>query len=314
MKQLLIVSWIGFCTSIAWASDTAKVAAADWQDEIKYTVNFDLQRFRETHLGQQILDMARKEMANAVEGGSEETIAEALGFDPLLETQRIIVMGSTFDDPVEDLCIVMVLGNTAGNVEGLVLAAPGYQSSEHGDYVIHEVHEDEMEAFAAVHSGRSKSIVAAGKRERLIEVLDWMDNGGRLAEKRPENGAFIQVSVNELPMSEFPDGPPANIAKMIRSIDLMLIPKNEDFQVKLRAESKDEQTAKQLQQLVQGAVALVGLAKEEIGEQEGEMLVRVAESLDASSEGSTIEVNLTISQEVVTELLENNDIDFDLDF
>ena len=54
--------------------------------------------------------------------------AEAIGLDPRTDIGEVVVFGDGFDET--DATVVANLGSTTGNLEGWILAAPGYRSED----------------------------------------------------------------------------------------------------------------------------------------------------------------------------------------
>ena len=125
------------------------------QTGAKFIVQLDLDAFRNSKVGGQLFEAATQAAMQELEDDGEkiDQIKEALGFDPLTEIHGVTIFGSDFDSPEDHLQLVVRMGKTTGNLEGMVLALPGYESSEYGDYVIHSASpDDDMQVFAAAAS------------------------------------------------------------------------------------------------------------------------------------------------------------------
>ena len=150
-------------------------------DDAKFAVHLDLKAFRKTELGERMIHAIKKIAAEEIsdENGEQaiEQIEETLGFDPLEEVQSLTVVGTDFDSPERNLRMVLKMRETTGNLEGLLLALPGYDSSEFGDHTIHTAAPDgEMRVYGAIHESDSKDkqIVVSTKRADVENMLRMM--------------------------------------------------------------------------------------------------------------------------------------------
>ena len=284
-----------------------------------FAVHLNLKAFRHTDLGNRMLeavkDLAAEEISS--DNGDEvlEQLEQTLGFDPIEELQGITIAGTDFESPERNLKMVLQLQKTSGNLEGLLLALPGYESYKHGDHVIHTVApEDADRIYGSIHEKNSgeKQIFVATDRDDVESMLDravQSDSDHVLAseigQELYQRDAFAAIRLRELPIDELDlEGPPANIAKLLNGLGLILSNDNDQCRIDISMSTKNEREAEQLQQLAQGIVAMIGLARAE--DQEDEELERIHEllqNLKVQREGTDVEIQLSVPNQVLLEFL-----------
>lgn len=272
----------------------------------KFIVQLDLDAFRASRVGSQLFEAATQAAMNEL-GDDEEKldqVREALGFDPLTEIHGFTLFGSDFDSPEDDLQVVIRMGKTTGNLEGMVLALPEYESSDYGDHVIHSAQpDDDMQVFAVIYEDNdgNHSVVAATRRAAVEKMLDTMSEEISVAPQLAP-GAFLSVNILELPMDQIGDGPQENIAKLLRQISLTVSEADENFAIHLSLSTEDEQKAEQLRQMAQGVVAMIGFVQDE-GDDDLKMVQELLRGLTVQRDEATITLDLEIPTEKVIEFL-----------
>jgi len=281
-----------------------------------FVVRIQLDALRETNLGAKLIT-AVKTLA-AEEFGNEkspedafEDVEKALGFDPFDELRSINIIGHDIEDPFEGIQVVIGMGNTTGNLEGLLLALPGYQSSEHGDHLIHSVSpDDDIRIFGAIHGGRKKQIVIATTIGDTKSMLDTLDDSGSTSPSDIDSAKFgksdsiVDVRVNKIPDMDDLDGPPKTIARLIKQIVVNIKEERGALNVTLRLTAADEKRAEQLQQLAQGVVAMVSLMRDsDDADEDLKMVADIVDGLKVERDGELVELNLDLPEEQLIEFL-----------
>ncbi len=313
--QLLALLWIGLAPLAARAEDKLSVPA-----EAKFVVQVDLDKFRQTRLGGRLLDSVKRMAQQEVEqgtGGGLEQVEEALGFDPFEELHGVTIVGSSYDDPEESLRLVLQLGQTTGNLEGLLLALPGYDSSEHGGHTIHSMSDGGMHGFGAIYKDASgmHRVVAAPNRQDVIAMLDGLSGDSQGAQKEISlgvpAGTFASVQVLELPLDQLDEGePPANVVKLLTSVSLTVSGVDDKgLAVELSLGTKEEKRAEQIQQLLQGLSAMVSLAESQIvDDQDAQKALELLKGLAIDRDGTQVSLRVDVPEEIVLKLLEEADL------
>ncbi|MFN3192542.1 MAG: hypothetical protein ACE361_18665 [Aureliella sp.] len=289
--------------------------ADDGDADAKFVVQLDLRAFRKTEIGSTLLNSIEAMAAQEIGSEGDDVLAkveEAVGFDPLEEIQSIVIRGNDFESPEDNLDIMIQLGETSGNLEGLALAAPGYESEEHGKYTIHRMSEGDMEAFATIHtdSKGDKCVVATTKRSRLMDLLESM--GGRSTGKRLASGVFAHVELLKFPKEVYEQDQAANVVRMIKRLYVDVGQKGDELQVDLVLAAQKEKQAEQIKQLADGAKAFVGLFKDEIGDDEdAQMVLSLLERLTVERDEKQVKVHFAVPESMVKDLLhEEMDLSF----
>ncbi|MCA9140450.1 MAG: hypothetical protein KDB00_26950, partial [Planctomycetales bacterium] len=177
------------CT-VAKAGDPSILVPAD----VKVAGHLDVTKLRANPIGQQLVDAFSTGIAASLNSDSEsaspDEMIQAVGFDPIVETQGITALCSDFDNPKQNVVVVIELQKTSGNLAGLLLAMPEYKSIIHRDYQIHSVVLEGDRLFGAIHTdGKgTKRIVAAMSETPVQRVLDHFDGqtGAELSRRLPQ--------------------------------------------------------------------------------------------------------------------------------
>lgn len=143
----------------------------------KLAIQVDIATFGGTALGKKLLQLTRTMASEEIGEGADdvdENVKMALGFDPLTEIQSILVMSSSFEELESGLHVIVKLGKTTGNLEGLMLALPEHKTVEHGEHTIHSAADEDIEGFVAIHTDeeQSKWILGSSDIESVRVMLD----------------------------------------------------------------------------------------------------------------------------------------------
>lgn len=286
----------------------APLVTADETPVYVAKVNFD--EFRKTNIGKKLMllveAMAKEELGG--EGDAVQKITEGLGFNPMEELQSVTVMADSRDLPDESLRVVISLGKTTGNLEGLVLTLPGYDSEEIGEHTIHSADLDGQPAFAAIRESRgNKQVVAAMSRSNLMDLLDG--KGGKVPALPNGEPTLLQIHASELPpqlKEEFGDNHPLNTAiKLISSFMVVVTADDDSFGVTLRINATSEKKADQIKQLAQGARALLSLMEDDLKQDKDFMAVKsILDEVKFGHEGKTFSASVDVPEQFIMKFLQ----------
>ncbi|MEM0927340.1 MAG: hypothetical protein AAGJ83_14945, partial [Planctomycetota bacterium] len=189
------------------------------------TVQLDFDAFNESKLGRSLIQAGTNLAAQQLEKDPEEAmtaVIESLGFDPMEQEIRIAAQVSSFDDPMDGLIIDVQMKDSTGNLEGLLLAAPGYQETKVGGQTFHSVSMDGETFFIAFCDGSNgkKRMIAGPSQSAITDCIDAIKTGS--ASDVDSGGEMVLVQLHQMPeeLSEVP--PVANIAGMIRETSLSI--------------------------------------------------------------------------------------------
>lgn len=291
----------------------------------KFFLHVDVNAFRATGLGGRLFEMARKEAMREIsqngKDGDFEKMKETIGFDPFAELQAVTIVGSSFEDPENAVQLVLTLKKTTGNLEGLALALPNHESVEYGKHEIHSAAEDEEgdeRMHAAVHTDRKgqKRIVAARRIGDIKNMLDTLDGRGRgnskavkLALKRNN---FVHIELLEIPTDQLERGPQAKAARMLEGLSLKIGSQDDAIAVSVSLKTKQEKHAEQIQQLVQGLVAMLQLANDD--DEDVQRAREFLNSLKVDRDGNQVHLHLSVPEAELIDLIENEmeSLNFDI--
>ncbi|MBN1589232.1 MAG: hypothetical protein JW888_06940 [Pirellulales bacterium] len=327
-KTALLAALAVFLTfpTFATAQQKAGSSSDDALANRKFAICVNVAAFRETPLGAKLFEVFRQKAVAQIERhhksqDAPEKIKKVLGFDPFEEIKGITVIGSDYDDPEKDLKVVVHMGKTTGNLEGLLLARPDYESSTYGDYVIHTAAPTSFfgksgphRSYGAVRTDSSgiKTVALAVSREGVIELLDAIEQDtlfDRLG--LPEaHKALLSVYLEERPKdkTEIERKLPAasNAAKLIQRVAFMIYDREGDFQCKMVLTAKQDQQAEQLRQMAEGLAAMAALAEPARGEEEKvKAAQKLLEGLKVTRNGSEVTLELKVPGEAVVRLLKD---------
>lgn len=322
MRSLLFAGFFGLlCLS------PDRLQAEDREVKIpegaKFLLHVDVTAFRQTTLGGHLFEMARKEAMREItrkgKDGDFEKVKEAIGFDPFSELQAVTIVGSSFRDPGESLQLILTLRQTTGNLEGLALTLPNHESTEYKKHEIHSAAEDGDERMhAAIHTDPSgqKRIVAArriGDVKNMLDTLDGRRRGSSKAVKlatRQKN--FVNIELLEIPTDQLERGPQVKAARMLQGISLKVGEKDESIAITATLRTREEKKAEQIQQLVQGLVAMLHLANDE--NEEVQRAREFLDSLKVTRDGTEVQLKLAIPEADLIDLIEEemDSIGFDI--
>lgn len=287
-------------------------------DGAAFAVRVNLEQARRTSLGKKLIraaqEIAKEEIGDDGDGEKVfQEVEKALGFDPIEELRSLTVFGSDFEDPIEGLQIVVGLKKTTGNLEGLLLAIPGYEQSKHKRYTIHSAApDDDIRVYGAIHEDdrNNKHIVAAHKRSDLTSMLDALRDhrsdsspSDARSSSRHRN-TLIDVQLERLPEIDDLEGPPAAVAKLLKRTSVSVFEQDDELIVELSITTDDEKQAEQIQQLCQGLAAMVGLAESiEEGSEELELAAELLDGLEVDRNGSQVQLQLEVPEELIIKIL-----------
>ena len=295
------------------------VASADeavGRDAPVVSIQVDLSKFAKSSLGEALIQagitLAAAEMDKDPKAAMD-AVVKSLGFNPLEQEIKINASVMDLEDPLDGLRLDVQLKDSTGNLEGLLLAAPEYRKSSYGEHTIHAATVDgnDKNVFAAFHtsdSGRKHITVAATEAvvKASLDRLEQEPAGAGLHEM--SEGQFVSVRLLSMP-AELSQVPPiATIGKMVNECSIELSEEAESLVAKIRLVTTSEEQATQIQQLAQGAVAMVGLFKEEIRAELGDEVfasnvIPILDQIQVNREGNAVTVETRIPESLVIEFL-----------
>ena len=296
-------------------AETARVP-----QDTKFVVHLDVPAFQQNPCGQKLIEFAKSKAAEALADKLKDDAAppleklyEVLGFDPLTEIRSIVVSSSDYDEPDKSLVLRIAMRKTTGNIEGLLLGLPGYASESYGAYQIHTASpEQDRHAYGAIHTGAdgNKTLLLSVQREALTGLLDQLDGKAspsdavRDVDLGIDSKSLLSVHVLELPTEKL-EGPPANIAKIIKSLAFNIRDNAGDIRLTLSMTADDAQHAEQLRQMAQGLAAMAEFAQSVDPEDEDlKKIQQVVRGVKSERNEQSVQIHLDVASAEVTRFLQ----------
>ncbi|MEO1617522.1 MAG: hypothetical protein AAFV88_16840 [Planctomycetota bacterium] len=277
-------------------------------------IDLDLDTLAESEIGKLLLEAGIKLTAQQMEKDPEkamEALIESLGFDPMKQAIHLTATIDSLDDPIEGLSVNVRFKDSTGNLEGFLLAAPDYKSTTEGGHTVHVVtFEGEVIhiVFGDASSGE-KHVIASSSKKYVMDELGELDSQSASDQTtKVTDGKMLAIELLSIP-EEIADQPPfANIANMMSSCDLSIHEEDENLVVQFSMTATDEQRATQMQQLVQGGVAMIGLFKDEIqkeleDEDVASSVIPVLNQIKVNRKKATVTIQSMIPETLIIDFL-----------
>lgn len=291
-------------------------------DDAQFVFQIDLQAIQQSSLGRKLIDMAKQAAAEEIgkqKGGRAgddplEKVRESLGFDPLTEVQRIVVTASDFEHPEKSLMIWLHMKKTTGNLEGLLLGLPNYESEAYGKHEIHSAKPDNDRVFGAIHrDGNDDHVVLISpNRSALEHQLDLLDkksklrDGFKIVSLGSDQKSLLSAQVLKFPLEEMGEGPHTNVAKRLKSLTFAILEQDDDVDLRLQMETETEKQAQQIRQMVQGLIAMVEFAQSmETEDEDLKQAVEFLKDAKSSVDGTTVKMRLRLPADAIERAIRN---------
>ncbi len=288
----------------------------------KFSIQIDFNAIKETKLGAMLFEMAKKKAIEELgkEGGEEAGLAKLtkmLGMDPFEEIQTITLSSGEYEHPEKSLLAIVQLKKSAGNLEGLVLGLPEYESVEYKENQIHSVAPDKkMRVYGAIHGkeDQNRTIILTPNKGTIESVLDELDS--KLStESNFSESPLVRVQLFEIPNDKIGKGPQANIAKIVKTFMLDVEEASDNIAFTAKMTTDTDKQAEQVRQMAQGVIAMVDFAQNMDSEDKDlkkfrEMLV----GLKATRAGTDVQVGLTLkADKIAAAIAEEFDLKLEVD-
>jgi hypothetical protein len=253
-------------------------------DDSKFVVNVDLQALQATQVGGKLMNFVRENIAeefhksgqkaNKSHNGKDDReptgqvafdkVREALGMNPLEEVRGLVISAADFEHPEKSMLVQLMLGKNKGNIEGLLVSLPGYESEEVGDLTIHSAKpDDSTRVYGCLVKGAdgNHACYIASKREQILELglRNRSTSNMKSIDIQQDRKTFLTLQVTQMPTVEFGEGPQTNIAKLISGLVVTLSEDSDNLELRSTLEAGSKKKAEQLKQALQGFIAVAEL-------------------------------------------------------
>lgn len=259
----------------------------------------------ESEFGQAMLREVEMQRPEALE--KLEAFNEMLGLDLLRGTDEAVLFGTGFER--SDAHFAIDLGQHAGNLEGLLIAAPEYASETYGDVLIHSIRSDDAARFdpqakrlyiaILPHPASGRWLMLGSHKQPRVEAMvdQVRDRRAVLTDRPMPAGVFLQMSVNQRPPRlDQRRGPGSNIAAMLDGLT-MTAAADKRVTMAMEAQVIDALRARQVAQLAQGGIAAVQLAGADNPKAEQLALLLRHAKVEHNEGEATVRVTLSLSAE-----------------
>lgn len=242
-----------------------------------FILNLDLQAVRKSEVGGRLLgvvvDKAIEKIAekgNTDREAALKQVEDILGFNPLEEVKSVTVSAADYEEPENSLIAVVRLGKTTGNLEGLLLGLPEYAVADYEGQQIHsaapEAGQTLYVAFVTEEAG-DRRILFSSQRDAVTNLLDQAAGKSATGDAATDftveqsDNRLISLKVNKLPADAIEEGPPANIAKILKDASVSIDEADGRVGVNVALAAATEEQAEQLRQMAQGSIAMIQFAQ-----------------------------------------------------
>jgi len=303
----------------------AEVSPSDSQWEHR----FNLKEGYASPIGQRLKEHVLRKAPEKL--SAIDDFIKALGFNPLTNVGEVVLFGDGYDETAGN--IVAHLGSSRGNLEGWMLAAPGYQSEQlSNDTLLHsfviekgrfarrtalgtvsverEVDEP-LRIWCALPQSKDGSyiLVASFDRDKSLRMIDRAVDSGiegfgdslsgdRIYSLRVKDFSSIPIMFDE-------QKPGAAALKTIDSLTFHAASEAEKFTAECEITAIDSARARQLHQLLTGLKAMAQLAANSNGP-DSQRAAEMARNVEINyNEGETqLTTRFSIGYDWVMDLLE----------
>ncbi len=269
----------------------------------KFSIQIDVGAIKQTKLGAMLFSLAKKKAIEELgkERGGEAGLTklkEMLGMDPFEEIQTVTLSSAEYEHPEKSMLAIVRLKKTAGNLEGLALGLPEYETTEYKKNQIHSAASDKnMRVYGAIHGSgdQNRTIVLTPSKSTIESVLDELDSSpstGLSEGKSP----LVRLQLYEIPKDQIGEGPQVNIAKIVKSLILEVEDANEEIALTAKMSTETDKQAEQVRQMAQGVIAMIDFAQSmDSDDKDLKKLREMLGGLKATRDGIDVQVGLTLN-------------------
>jgi len=310
---ILIAFTLACVTALVSLPVQAQSSHSSTEKSPLWEVHLHLQKTFAGPLGQRVMAMLEKENPDKLKDFVK--FAEAIGLDPRTDIGEVVLFGDGFEET--DATVIASLGQSTGNLEGWILAAPGYRSEDlDAKTFLHSMTVENKIArawFALPKHAQSGNyvLIASLDQGRTVQLAKEVLAGNPAPIPNPlEGNTILSFFVNDLsaiPMDINESDPGSAIVKTIEQFGLNLASDDDKLSLVIDISASSAGKARQISQLLMGLKALVQLAPlEEPGAR------KVASILDtmvvSHTEGqSNVQASLSAPYRLLEELIDEMD-------
>lgn len=285
----------------------------------KFVMQIDFQALKASKVGASLFEMAKKAAMKEIGKNidtkevSGDKIKEVLGMDPFEEIQGIVICASEYENPERSLLGMIRLKKNTGNIEGLMLAIPGYEKSEHRKHVIHIASPgDGKKVYGAIHKtiAGNNTLVIGANRDSVTGLLDSLDAKNmeskslKSVDLSSDRKVIAHLQLMELPMEKLGKGPQANIAALLSSLSISILEEDDELEVRGAMLTGTEKKAEQIRQSIQGLGAMVELfASMDTQDEDVQKTLKFIKKIKVVQDGTSVSVKVRVPSAEIAEMI-----------
>ena len=285
----------------------------------KFVMQIDLQALKASKVGASLFQMAQKAAMDEIGKNVDskdvtgDKIKEVLGMDPFEEIQGIVICASEYESPEKSLLGMVRLKKNTGNIEGLLLALPGYKKSDHHNHEIHSASPgDDKEVYGAIHknSAGNNTLVIGANRSSVTGLLDSLDTKSieskslKSVDLTSDRKVIAQLQMMELPLEKLGKGPQANIASLLTSLAISVLEEDDEMELRGVMQTGTEKKAEQIRQSIQGLGAMVELfASMDTQDDDVRNVLKFVKKIKVVQDGTAVSVKVRVPSAEILELI-----------
>jgi len=313
-------------------AQTPQEAQSNDSTQPLWEIHLDLAQAYASPLGALIMQKILAEEPTAAD--RIDDFVKAIGFDPRTNVHEVTIHGNSFEP--NDVTIVANLGETVGNLEGWILAAPGYRVDDlDDDTLLHsfevEPRKRSSDAFGLAGPKESKPkpdrriwcalpsakgdnhhvLVASFDQQTVVELAKAIRRG-ESAPPASENqsDSILAIAVRDLssaPLKVDARRPGAGVLQIVNSFVVNVASGSDELIATVQLSADSPAKAGQLNQLINGLRGMVQFAAGMEDNDEAKVLAALIEPLTVSyREGDTqLEVSLATKYSDIEKLIDN---------
>lgn len=268
MKRLVAATALVLMLLIASAPVFGQAKATLVPADARFALVLNPSKVYQSKLGQTILDRVRLAEPNI--DAIIDDLSNTVGIDLRTSLGQTILYGTGYDKSA--FALVADIGPTSGNLNGLLLAAPGYDSQVYRESVIvHSLpdkHDPNGERIFCAMPKRpgtgSFYLVASFDPQRTCEMVDkTMDADAQLTPAGANGNTLVEAwfkGLPELAKTANADGPPSAVAELVQSGHLALTESEDTATARMTLTMVDSVRSQQVFELMRGGLAMMQLA------------------------------------------------------
>ena len=309
MRKLALI--FTFVAALAALPAQVQSASGSSENEPLWEVHLNMQKIFATPFGQKGVELFEKEKPEEFKKFLK--LVEAIGLDPRTDVGEIALFGDGFEEA--DATIVANLGQSTGNLEGWILAAPGYRSEDLDENtMLHSmfIEDEKLRAwFALPKDSKSSNYTLVGSldQSRTVNLAQDILAGSKLPTTTPlEEEQILSLVVNDVskvPMEIDENDPGSAVISTVESFAFNIGSNSENLSLALNISASSSAKARQISQLITGFKAMIQLAP--IEEKEAQQVAKVIDKMVVQHEEGQSEVaaRLPIAYDLLEELIES---------